>query len=142
MNKIFLLGRLTKDSETRVIKNSDTLVEKLSIAVDRKYTKRGEEQQTDFFNVVAFDKTGEFIKKYFSKGQQIVIIGRVQNRSWEDDNGERHHITEVIAEEAYFADTKKNKTADASILNGTITPELPKVDENAVIASSDDDLPF
>lgn len=142
MNKIFLLGRLTKDSETRVIKNSDTLVEKLSIAVDRKYTKRGEEQQTDFFNVVAFDKTGEFIKKYFSKGQQILIIGRVQNRSWEDDNGERHHITEVIAEEAYFADTKKNKTADTSILNGTITPELPKVDENAVIASYDDDLPF
>lgn len=142
MNKIFLLGRLTKDSETRTIKNGEITIEKLTIAVDRKYTKRGEEQQADFFNIVAYEKIGEFIKKYFSKGQQIIIIGRVQNRSWEDDNGVKHHITEIIAEEAYFADTKRKNTNDVSILNGTNMPEFPAINENEIIANSDDDLPF
>ena len=142
MNKIILLGRLTKNSETRTTKNNDTLVEKLNIAVDRKYTKNGEEQQADFFNVIAYGKTGEFIKKYFSKGQSIIVVGRLQNRNWEDEKGQKHYITEVIAEEVYFAERKRTQNADVSILNGTPTPEIPTIIENEEFNSDDDDLPF
>ena len=86
--------------------------------------------QADFINVVAWSKIGEFCSKYFEKGQQVGIIGRIQNRSWDDDQGQKHYITEIIAEEAYFADSKKDNST--------------QVDNNLSDfgISSDDDLPF
>ena len=106
MNKVILMGRLTKDPEVRYTQTNNTLVASFSLAVNRRFVRQGEERQADFFNIVAWSKLGEFCSKYFKKGQQVGIIGRLQNRTWDDDQGVKHYITEVIAEEAYFADRK------------------------------------
>jgi len=135
MNKVILLGRLTKDVEVRYTQNSNTLVSSFTLAVNRRFIKQGEERQADFINIVAWSKTEEFISKYFKKGQQVLIAGRIQTRNYEDDNGQKHYITEVIAEEAYFADSKKE--GDSSNNNASI----PESNEFGVI-SNDDELPF
>ena len=108
MNKVILMGRLTKDPEVRYTQSSNTLVASFNLAVNRRFVKQGEERQADFISVVAWSKIGEFCSKYFQKGQQVGIIGRIQTRSWDDEQGKKHYATEVIAEEAYFADSKKH----------------------------------
>ena len=107
MNKVVLMGRLTKDPEVRYTQNTNTLVASFSLAVNRRFAKQGEERQADFINIVAWSKTGEFCSKYFKKGQQVGVIGRIQTRTWDDEQGQKHYVTEVVAEEAYFADSKK-----------------------------------
>ena len=137
MNKVILMGRLTKDPEVRYTQNTNTLVASFSLAVNRRFAKQGEERQADFINVVAWSKTGEFCSKYFKKGQQVGIIGRIQTRNWEDENKQKHYITEVVAEEAYFADSKREQ--GESFAN-TFGDSVSEASEFAV--SSDDDLPF
>ena len=139
MNKVILMGRLTKDPEVRYTQNTNTLVASFSLAVNRRFAKQGEERQADFINVVAWSKTGEFCSKYFKKGQQVGIIGRIQTRNWEDENQQKHYITEVVAEEAYFADSKKDGEGNTSFAN-TFGNTVSEASEFAV--SSDDDLPF
>ena len=114
MNKVILIGRLTKDVEVRYTQSSNTLVASFSLAVNRRFVKQGEERQADFVNIVAWGKTGEFCQKHFSKGQQIGVIGRIQTRTWNDEQGQKHYVTEVIAEEVYFAGDKKNNSESAS----------------------------
>lgn len=135
MNKVILLGRLTKDVETRYTQSTNTQVSSFTLAVNRRFAKEGE-QQADFINIVAWSKTAEFCSKYFRKGQQVAVVGRIQTRTWDDDQGQKHYITEVIAEEVYFADTKKTGP-DESIL-GSSTP----VTNNDFEIASSDDLPF
>lgn len=100
MNKIQLIGRLTKDPELRYTNNQKAYAT-FNLAVNRRFAKEGE-QQADFLNIVAWGKTAEFCKNYFKKGQQIGLSGRVQTRNYEDKDGKRVYITEVIAEEVYF----------------------------------------
>ncbi len=107
MNKIVLMGRLTRDPEVRYTQTDNVQVTNFTLAVNRRFSKQGEERQADFINIVAWNKTAEFCSKYFKKGQQVAIIGRLQTRSWEDEQGQKHYSTEVVAEETYFADTKK-----------------------------------
>ena len=109
MNKIILLGRLTKDVDIRYTQTNNTAVASFTIAVNRRFAKEGE-QQADFINIVAWSKLGEFCSKYFKKGQQIAVVGRLQTRTYDDDKGTKHYITEVVAEEAYFANSKKEGT--------------------------------
>ena len=109
MNKISLLGRLTKDVDIRYTQTNNTAVANFTIAVNRRFAKEGE-QQADFINIVAWNKLGEFCSKYFKKGQQIAVVGRLQTRTYDDDKGTKHYITEVVAEEAYFANSKKEGT--------------------------------
>ena len=97
MNKILLKGRLTADPEMKTINDGANFVTKFSIAVNRKYVKEGEERTADFFNCSCFGKTAEFVQKYFFKGQEMLLEGRLQNRSWEDDKGVKHYATEHIA---------------------------------------------
>ena len=78
MNKVILMGRLTRDPEVRYTQTNNTLVASFSLAVNRRFARQGEERQADFINVVAWSKTGEFCSKYFKKGQQVGIIGRIQ----------------------------------------------------------------
>lgn len=139
MNKVILLGRLTKDPEVRYTQNNNTLVASFTLAVNRRFVAQGQERQADFFNIVAWSKLGEFCSKYFKKGQQVSIVGRLQNRSWDDDQGTRHYITEVIAEEAYFADSKRD--GDVSDFGNTFGEAVTQSAEFQV-TSSDDDLPF
>lgn len=130
MNKAILMGRLTKDPETRNTQTNNIQVTSFTLAVNRRFTKDGE-QQADFINIVSWNKTAEFVSKYFKKGQQVGVIGRIQTRNYDDDKGVKHYITEVIAEEVYFADSKKEGQADTT-LDTTNDFEI----------SSSDDLPF
>jgi single-strand DNA-binding protein len=106
MNKVVLLGRLTKDPDLRYTATNNTAVCGFTLAVDRRFQKSGEEKQTDFFPIVVWEKTAEFCSKYFSKGKKVAVSGRLENRNWEDDKGVKHYITEVIADEVDFADSK------------------------------------
>ena len=105
MNKVILLGRLTKEVEVRYTQ-SNTPVASFSLAVNRRFSK---EKEADFINIVAWNKTAEFCQKFFKKGQQVGVIGRIQTRTWDDEKGQKHYITEVVAEETYFADSKKEE---------------------------------
>ena len=138
MNKVVLMGRLTRDPEVRYTQTNNTLVASFSLAVNRRFTRPGEERQADFINIVAWSKTGEFCSKYFKKGQQVGIIGRIQTRNWEDENKVKHYITEVVAEEAYFADTKRSD--EGASFENTFGSSISENSEFAT--SSDDDLPF
>ena len=139
MNKVVLMGRLTRDPEVRYTQTNNTLVASFSLAVNRRFARQGEERQADFINIVAWSKTGEFCSKYFKKGQQVGVIGRIQTRNWEDENKQRHYITEVVAEEAYFADSKRDGDAGSNFAN-TFGNTVSEASEFEV--SSEDDLPF
>ena len=139
MNKVVLMGRLTRDPEVRYTQTNNTLVASFSLAVNRRFVRQGEERQADFINIVAWNKTGEFCSKYFKKGQQVAIIGRIQTRNWEDENKVKHYVTEVVAEEAYFADSKRDGEASSDFAN-TFGSSVSENSEFAV--SSEDDLPF
>ena len=108
MNKVILLGRLTRDPEVRYTNGNNTLVASFGLAVNRRFVKEGEERQADYFNIVAWGKLGEHCSNYFKKGQQVGIIGRLQTRNYDDKDGKKVYVTEVIAEETYFADSKKD----------------------------------
>lgn len=117
MNKVELLGRLTKDVEVKYTQNTNTLVANFGLAVNRRFTKQGEERQADFINIIAWGKTGEFCSKCFKKGQQIGLVGRIQTRTWEDEQGQKHYVTEVVAEEVYFAGGSKESNTSESTTN-------------------------
>ena len=140
MNKVILMGRLTRDPEVRYTQTNNTLVASFSIAVNRRFTRPGEERQADFINIVAWSKLGEFCSKYFRKGQQVGIIGRLQVRNWEDEQGQKRYVTEVVAEEAYFADSKKDG-ADSSNFENTFGTNVASSSPEFEVTSSDD-LPF
>ena len=127
MNKVILMGRLTRDPEVRYTQTNNTVVASFSLAVNRRFVRQGEERQADFINIVSWNKTAEFVSKYFSKGQQVGVIGRIQTRNYDDEQGVKHYITEVIAEEVYFAGEKKEKaqndpTDDFEITNSDDLP--------------------
>lgn len=134
------MGRLTRDPEVRYTQTNNTLVANFSLAVNRRFVKEGEERQADFINIIAWSKTGEFVSKYFKKGQQVGVIGRIETRNYEKEDGTKVYVTEVVAEEVYFADSKRE--------NATEEPE--KVTdlqfENNLTTTQDtlsgDDLPF
>ncbi len=141
MNKVILMGRLTRDPEVRYTSGNNTLVASFSIAVNRRFAKQGEERQADFFNVVAWDKTGEFCSKYFKKGQQVGVIGRLQTRNYDDKDGKKVYVTEVVAEETYFADSKREGEANpfSTGTGATFNAAQAPSDFTQV---TDDDLPF
>lgn len=112
MNKVQLIGRLTKDPEVRYT-NSNTAVANFTLAVNRRFKKEGQ-SEADFIPVVAWDKTADFCSKYFNKGLQVAVVGRLQIRSWDDNDGKKHYATEVVAEEVYFADSNKKSENHSS----------------------------
>ena len=116
------------------------MVSNFTLAVNRRFVKEGEERQADFINIVSFGKTAEFVSKYFKKGQQVGVIGRIQTRTWDDEQGQKHYVTEVVAEEAYFADSKRDG-ADASNFENTFGSNVANSSPEFEV-TSDDDLPF
>ena len=109
MNKVILIGRLTKDAETRY--SGETAVARYSLAVDRKYKKEGE-QTADFINCVAFGKNGEFAEKYLHKGMKIAVTGRIQTGSYKDKDGKTVYTTDIVVEEHEFCESKGAKEND------------------------------
>lgn len=144
MNKVELLGRLTRDPEVRYTQTNNTVVASFSLAVNRRFAKQGEERQADFINIVAWSKLGEFCSKYFKKGQQVGVIGRLQTRTWDDQNGTKHYITEVVAEEVYFADSRRDGDGSSSSFESSFGATMPggMGDASDFEVSASDDLPF
>ena len=104
LNKVILMGRITADPELRHTP-SNVAVCAFTIAVNRSFSKSDE---TDFIDVVTWRNTAEFVSKYFTKGQQMAVCGRLQTRTWEDKQGNKRKSVEVIADEVHFADSKKS----------------------------------
>lgn len=119
MNKVILVGRLTKDPDVHI--NNDKTIVRFNLAVDRRYKTEGG-QAADFPSVVAFGKTAEFIKTYFHKGMRVAIDGRIQTGDYVDKDGIKHYTTDVIAENVEFAESKRAadgaETEDAPASNG------------------------
>lgn len=133
-NKAFLVGRLTKDPELRYT-NNNLATCNFTLAVPRVFAKEGQ-QQADFIPVVTWQKTAEFCLKYFAKGQKVIVIGRIQVRSWDDNEGKKRWSTEVVAEEVDFADGKKSNTGDA------YEPTQNNSGGGFYPVDEDDELPF
>ena len=110
MNKACIIGRLVRDPEVRYTQNNNTMVCSFSLAVNRRFKQEGQ-PDADFINIVAWSKTAEFVAKYFTKGQQVAVVGRLQTRNYDDKDGKKVYVTEVVAEEAHFADSKKDNNA-------------------------------
>jgi single-strand DNA-binding protein len=110
MNKYIAIGRLTKDLELKYSANEKAYAT-FKLAVARNYVKSGEERQSDFIPCKVFDKTAEFMAKYFKKGSQIGIVGRLTSGEYEKD-GEKKYSLDITVEEAYFADSKKSDSED------------------------------
>ena len=129
INKAILMGRLTRDPELRHT-GTEKAVCNFTVAIDNGY---GDNRSTDFINCVAWNKTAEFVDKYFTKGRMIIVIGRIQTRSWDGRDGRKNYATEVVASEVSFGETKKN--AEEYSAGG-------KVDEFKELDGLPDDLPF
>ena len=140
MNKVILMGRLTRDPEVRYTQTNNTLVASFSLAVNRRFVRENEERQADFIPIIAWAKTGEFCSKYFKKGQQVGIIGRIQTRSWDDEQGQKHYVTEVVAEEAYFAEGRRDAEASGSFDNAF--GAMPTGGDSDFETTFNFDLPF
>ena len=132
INKVILMGRLTRDPEMRHT-NSGTPVTTFSIAINSGY---GENQRTDFVNCLAWNKTAEFVTKYFTKGKMIIVIGRITTRSWETQDGKRAYATEVVANEVNFGESKSSQQTATQ-------PSMQDDDDDFTpLDEEDDDLPF
>ncbi len=140
MNKVILMGRLTKDPELRYTSVNNTPVCSFTLAIDRRFSRQGEDKQSDFIPVVVWSKLAEFCGKYFQKGRQVAVVGRIQTRTWDDNEGRKHYVTEVIAEEAYFADAKKDGAAGRA--QGDAPGEQPPAANGFYEVNDNDDLPF
>ena len=119
LNKTVIMGRLTRDPELRYTQNG-TAVASFSLAVDRNYATKGGERETDFFDIVAWRNTGEFVSKYFTKGQLACVEGRLQRRMWEDREGNKRYAYEVIAESIHFAG--HNRSNDSAAMPDDFDP--------------------
>lgn len=142
MNKTILLGRLTKAPEIRYSQTNNIKVATFSLAVNRRYVKQGEERQADFFNIVAYSKLAEFVEKFLKQGIQICVSGRLQTRNYEDKNGIRRYVTEIIAEEIDFADSFTKIEGNTDNTEETVSEDLKEKDSSEDFISNGDDLPF
>ena len=139
MNIISLMGRLTENPELKTTQNGVS-VTSFTLAVERGYTPKGQERQTDFINCVAWRQTAEFVTKYFCKGQRVALNGSLQSRKYTDKDGNNRVAFEVVADQVYFADGKKDngnagQTSSTNYDTSSYTGEFANVDD-------DDDLPF
>ncbi len=138
-NKIILGGRLTVDPELKTT-NSGKTVTTVTVAYNRPQ-KSGDEAKADFFTVTAWDKTAEFITRFFRKSSSICVVGSLQNRSWTDQNGQKRYTTEIVADEAYFVDSKAEKAENVRYAPLTTNPP-PALDFDEWSVADDEELPF
>ena len=155
MNKVFLIGRLTRDPELRYT-GSNTAVASFSLAVNRNFTNQSGEREADFINIFVWRKQAENVKNYLSQGSQVAIDGRIQTRSYDDKDGNKRYVTEVIADNVEFLGSKasnNNSSSDnqgptpydfdkAPDTKGTDVDNNPFADFGSSIEISDDELPF
>ena len=149
LNKIFIMGRLTRDPELRRTQ-SGTPVTSFSLAVDRDYKTQSGEKETDFIDVVAWRATAEFVAKYFTKGRMAVVEGRLQIRAWQDKEGNNRRSAEVVADNVYFGDSKRDSAGDfggapasySAPMGGRSAAPMGGQSDFAEIGEEDGELPF
>ena len=150
LNKIILMGRLTRDPELRRTA-SGTAVTSFSLAVDRDFKSQNGEKETDFIDIVAWRSTAEFVSKYVSKGRMAVVEGRLQTRDWTDRDGGKRDATEIVADNIYFGDSKRDGAGDFGGAPGYSAPmggrsnyaaPMDNHSDFAEIGEEDGDLPF
>jgi single-strand DNA-binding protein len=136
-NKAILMGRIAHNLELKTTPDGLSVLS-FRIAVDRAYQAQGEERKTDFFNIVAWRSTAEFISKYFSKGRMIMVEGELQTRQYVDKNGSTQNVVELVVSSAHFTGEKKEQAAAAA------PPTSAPTQNNADFADTeiDDDYPF
>ncbi len=148
LNHITIMGRLTRDPELRRT-GSGVAVTSFTVAVDRDFGGRdGGEKETDFIDCVAWRQTGEFVSKYFTKGSMIVVAGRLQIRSWNDKDGNKRRTAEVVADNVYFGESKRDGASSysaapaAPAFGGYSAPASAPASDFAMLADDDAQLPF
>ena len=164
LNHIVIMGRLTRDPELRRT-GSGIAVASFTLAVDRDFSpKDGGERETDFIDCVAWRQTGEFVSKYFTKGRMAVVSGRLQIRNWNDKDGNKRRSAEVVADNVYFGDSKRDDQAGGSFggnayggsygggygapapaaggFGGYAAPSSPSASDFAMLDDDDAQLPF
>ena len=146
LNKIVVMGRLTRDPELRRTQNG-TAVVSFSVACDRDFKSQSGEKETDFIDVVAWRTTAEFVSKYFTKGRMAVVFGRLQLRDWTDRDGNKRRAAEIVADSVYFGDSKPADAQSKSAQNFTAASnsakELPEnFDPFSEVEPADGELPF
>lgn len=132
MNKVQLVGRLTKNVELKMTSNQKAFCN-FTLAVDRRFKDANGQRQADFINCVAWNQTAEFIQKYFQKGSRIGVCGCIQTRNYDNDNGQKVFITEVVVEEAEFVESQQKSEAPA--------PQ-PQAEEQPTAQEEGGNLPF
>ena len=139
MNKVILMGRLTRDPEVRYTQGDNTMaIARYSLAVDRRF-KRDGEPDADFINCVAFGKSGEFAEKYLKKGTKVAVVGRIQTGSYTNKDGQKVYTTDVVVEEQEFAESKNSSSSD----NNQSAPTNKNTDFMNIPDGIDDtELPF
>lgn len=138
MNKVILMGRLTRDPEVRYTQGDNTMaIARYSLAVDRRF-KRDGEPDADFINCVAFGKAGEFAEKYLKKGTKIAVVGRIQTGSYTNKDGQKVYTTDVVVEEQEFAESKNSGSSD----NNQSAPANKDMGFMNIPDSIDEELPF
>ena len=133
LNKVVLMGRLTKDPEMRYTQ-AQTAVTSFSLAVERDAKSRDGDKEVDYINCVAWRSSAEFVEKYFHKGSMAVVAGRLQIRNWQDKDGNNRQSAEVVVDNIYFGDSKRSDDSNTPPLTGSTFKELED--------DSHEDLPF
>lgn len=142
LNKVLLTGRLTANPDSKVTQ-SGTAVATFTLAVQRNFKNGSGEYDADFINCVAWRGTADFISRFFEKGQLITIVGTLQSRSFEDRNGNKRTIHEVVADEAMFAESRKERSqTDDDSIAGLVPPPEPAGNDTEFTEVVDDELPF
>jgi single-strand DNA-binding protein len=150
LNKIFIMGRLTRDPELRRTQNG-TAVAGFALAVDRDYKNADGTKETDFIEVVAWRSSAEFVSKYFAKGRMAVVEGRLQIRDWQDKDGNKRRNAEVVADNVYFGDSKKEGDSSGGSYGGSSggykaagksVDVEPDTEDFVEVEDDDGDLPF
>lgn len=154
MNRVVLVGRLTKDPELRAT-TSGIPVCSFTVACDRRFVKPGEERKADFINCIAWQKSAEAIAQYFGKGDRIALEGSLQTRSWDGEDGRRHYVTEVVVDQWELAQSKgeRAEAAAGKSLGGRVPPGAAELsdskpgeplsgDLDGFLSIEDEDLPF
>ena len=150
LNRVVLMGRLTRDPELRRTQ-AGIAVTSFTLAVDRAYVAKGEERQADFFDVTCWRQTAEFTAKWFHKGQLVAVAGRLQQRKWQDKDGNNRISVEVVADEAHFAERKQDSPSGGEgysvppHADDTPPPQQPILNAPSSFAEledDEDDLPF
>lgn len=136
LNEVILMGRLTRDPDVRMTQNGTTAAN-FALACERDYAPQGQDRETDFFDIVAFRNTADFVGQYFAKGQLVAVKGRLQQRDWTDKQGNKRRTAEILADRCYFAEKRQDRDASSGGFQ-----QMPDSTSVPFEDPDDDKLPF